>query len=293
MIILNNNFEYKIHNVNKDREGRVIICDLEVIGVARFLMVNIYGPNQDKPNMFENVFKLMERDGIRNWNIGGDWNLVMNQHLDTWNYKSSNNPNSTKIVKQYTERFDLIDTWRDSNGTIKNYTWFRKNPDKAARIDFFLISPSILNILSGSYIKVKYRSDHCKIGLNLFQDQSERGKGLWKLNSSLLNDPILISKIKDEILLMIEVHACTPYDPKFIKNYKNGLPELIITIEQFWEVLLTKLTGTLISYAANSKRKRIQRENKLIKEIEDLDHLFILNMTDKVLEQEITKKIKN
>ena len=76
------------------------------------------------------------------------------------------------------------------------------------------------------------------------------------------------------------------------KNYKNGLPELIITIEQFWEVLLTKLRETLISYAANSKRKRIQRENKLIKEFEDLDHLFILNMTDKVLEQEITKKNK-
>ena len=139
---------------------------------------------------------------------------------------------------------------------------------------------------------MKYRSDHCKIGLNLFQDQSERGTSLWKLNSSLLNDPILISKIKDKILLMIEVHTCTPHDPNFIKNYKNELPELMITIEQFWEVLLTKLRGTLISYAANNKRKRIQRENKLVKEIEDLDHLFLLNMTDEILEQEITEKNK-
>ena len=62
-------------------------------------MVNIYGPNQDKPIFFENVFKLMEKDGIRNWIIGGDWNLVVNQHLDPWNYKSLNNPNSTNIVK--------------------------------------------------------------------------------------------------------------------------------------------------------------------------------------------------
>ena len=63
MIILNNNFEYKIHKVNKEIKGRYIICDLEIIGVARFLMVNIYGPNKDNPVFFDTLFNLIEKDG--------------------------------------------------------------------------------------------------------------------------------------------------------------------------------------------------------------------------------------
>ena len=56
MIISNNNFEYKINKVYKDNEGRYIIVDLEIIGVARFLMINIYGPNKDNLSFYNNLF---------------------------------------------------------------------------------------------------------------------------------------------------------------------------------------------------------------------------------------------
>ena len=176
MMILNNNFEYKINKVIKDNEGRYIICDIEIKGVARFLMVNIYGPNKDNPIFYKKIFNIISSEGITNWIIVGDWNLVLNQNLDTWNYKSVNNPNSTRVVKQLMEKHELIDIWRDSNINDRNYTWFRQNPTKAARLDFFLISSSILNIFSESYIKIKYRSDHCKIGICLFQDNQKGEK---------------------------------------------------------------------------------------------------------------------
>ena len=53
MTIINNNFEYKIHNVTKDVNGRFILCDIELPGVARFLNLNIYGHNQDNPLFFK------------------------------------------------------------------------------------------------------------------------------------------------------------------------------------------------------------------------------------------------
>ena len=255
-------------------------------------MVNIYGPNKDNPIFYKKIFNIISNEGITNWIIVGDWNLVLNQNLDTWNYKSVNNPNSTRVVKQLMEKNELIDIWRDSNINDRNYTWFRQNPTKAARLDFFLISSSILNIFSEAYIKFKYRSDHCKIGICLFQDNSERGKGLWKLNSTLLNDPVLKKKIKEDIALMIQVHTCTPYNPEYLNKTIKFIPELMISIELFWEVLLTKLRGTIISHAANIKRIRMQRENKLIKDLELLDHLYILNMNDKQIEQEIKEKNK-
>ena len=66
MIILNNNFEYKIHNVTKDNEGRFIICDLEIVGLARSLMINVYGPNKDSPMFYENIFAIINKGGIKN-----------------------------------------------------------------------------------------------------------------------------------------------------------------------------------------------------------------------------------
>ena len=137
MIILNNNFEYKIHNVYKDNEGRYIICDLEIKGVARLLMVNIYGPNKDNPQFFDKLFNILNKEGITNWIITGDWKLVLNQGMDTYNYKTINIPNATNAVKQYIERYDLIDIWRETNLNSKTFTWYRQNPNKAARLDFF------------------------------------------------------------------------------------------------------------------------------------------------------------
>ena len=87
--------------------------------MARFLLANIHGPNQDKPVFYEQIFKSLEDEGIVYWIIVGDWNLVMDQNLDTWNYKSTNNPSSIKIVKQNMERFNLLDIWREFNPLIK------------------------------------------------------------------------------------------------------------------------------------------------------------------------------
>ena len=64
----------------------------------------------------------------------------------------------------------------------------------------------------------------------------------------------------------------------------------MIKIELFWDVLLTRLRGTIISYASKIKRDRNKKENNLIKDLDNLNHLFILNMDDKQLKDEINKK---
>ena len=41
LIAIGNNFEYKIHNTKYSSNGRFIILDIEVIDIARFLLINI------------------------------------------------------------------------------------------------------------------------------------------------------------------------------------------------------------------------------------------------------------
>ena len=191
------------------------------------------------------------------------------------------------------EKHNLIDIWRKANPSKKKYTWFRTNPTKAARLDYFIISSSLLDIYADSSIFFKYRSDHCKIGLSLHMDINLKGKGLWKLNAELFKNDELIQQIEEGILLMVEIHACTPYSPEFVKKYDNNIITFMVSIDTFWEVILTHLRRFFISFAARKKRERSNREDKLIKEIQSLDELFILDMTDVILENNLNEKKGN
>ena len=189
----------------------------------------------------------------------GDWNLVLKQELDTFNYIHSNNPNSSTTLKDYIKKYNLIDIWRKANPDKEKFSWFRKSPLKAARLDFFIITTTLLDIFADTYIAFRYRSDHCKVGLKFHLDKTEKGKGFWKLNSDLLNDSDLIMKIEDGILLMVEIHACTPYNPEFVKIFNINEIQFMISIDIFWEVLLSHLRGIFISNAAKKKRQIEQR----------------------------------
>ena len=87
LVAKGNNFEYKCHGGMLDRQGRYVILDIELIGVARILLVNIYAPNEDDPTFFENLFEIIESFDTKNLILCGDWNLVMDYDLDTLNYK--------------------------------------------------------------------------------------------------------------------------------------------------------------------------------------------------------------
>ena len=44
--MINNNFEYKVHNIRKDNLGNYIIVDITIEG-ERMTLANIYGPTTD------------------------------------------------------------------------------------------------------------------------------------------------------------------------------------------------------------------------------------------------------
>ena len=208
--------------------------------------------------------------------------------MDTYNYIKENNPISSKILKDFMKRHNLINIWRKNNPDKKKFTWFRPSPQKAGRLDYFIISPSILDIYADAYISYKYRSDHCKIGIKLHLDKSVKGKGTWKLNSDLLKNSDLTKQI-DGILLMIEIHACTPYNPEFVKTFATNEISFMVSIDIFWEVLLAHLRGIFISNAAKMKRERSNRECILTIEIENLDELYTLDNSDINLEKLLKK----
>ena len=122
LIALNNNFEFSIHRREIDEKGRYIVLDIELIGVVRFLLINLYAPNEDNPIFFQKLFTIMGDCDTKNLIMVGDWNLVLDYDKDTYNYKKHNNIKSVKLIRQFIDRLDLIDIWRNTHENERQYT---------------------------------------------------------------------------------------------------------------------------------------------------------------------------
>ena len=75
--------------------------------------MNIYGPNDDSPDSFQNIHGALKEIGNETIVICGDFNLVQNQDLDTYNYVNINNPRAKNKVSNLKEELNMVDPFRE------------------------------------------------------------------------------------------------------------------------------------------------------------------------------------
>ncbi|MEW8548783.1 MAG: reverse transcriptase domain-containing protein, partial [Candidatus Thiodiazotropha sp.] len=199
MVLFNNNFEYEVGKIIRDADGNYIILEV-TIGGKKIILVNIYGPNDDKPQFYKEIkLKILslENDHVI---LCGDWNLVLDQEMDTENYVNINNPRARAVVLDFLLEDNYVDAWRVLNEGKKSYTWRKFNPErKQSRLDYFLLSEELFQYVMDCSILSGYRTDHSGVLLKLKLEENDRGRGYWKFNNSLLKDTEYIKKIKDTI----------------------------------------------------------------------------------------------
>ena len=168
-IFLNKNLDYKIMNQISDPNGNFLLLDIEILD-KKITLGCIYAPNRDDPE-FINLIKtyLLDCDN-ENIILVGDWNLLLNPLQDGWGYKHINNPRARAKLLDMTIELNLIDVWRKQHPNDSIFTWHKKRNNKIiqkGRLDFFLVSQSIYNLITFSDILPGYRSDHSIISLNV------------------------------------------------------------------------------------------------------------------------------
>ena len=271
-VLFNNNFEFKIKNVDRDINGNYIIILLTVMG-KDLLLVNIYGPNKDNPIFYDTInekIKEYEKHGLV---IVGDWNLVLDPHYDYNNYKHINNPKATEAVERIISDHSLTDVWRENNPEIRRFTWRKSSPLKQSRLDFFLLCDHLLLNYRDSDIIPGYRSDHSMIILKLTFGEDIKHNNYWKFNSSLLRDGQYAKEINDVIDNTILEYSTNALDKDTIQDTLLDEIDLTISDKLFLDFLLMKIRGKTIGYATARKKKAVEKENELIKEIENLEKL--------------------
>ena len=241
---------FDVLNTVKDDGGRTLLVTLK-INESIITLVNIYGPNIDDDSFFVELHNLMIEHGEEPYIIGGDFNTILDPKFDKFPNLTQNHPKCVKVVKDIISDFELIDIWRSLNSTQLKYTWMSHDCKIGSRIDYFLVSESLVTSVVNCDISFGYKTDHSLISLSLLKSVVKRGPGFWKLNTSLLANKEDVQIIRNEINAVL--HETEYTDP-----------------QKIWEFLKFKVRQKFIQISKQKKRHRQEKLARLESDINDL-----------------------
>ena len=70
-------------------------------------LVNLYGPNEDRPQFYENLKQKIDEFETEQVIICGDWNLILDPEMDSFNYLHVNNSRARRFVLNLTDDDNL------------------------------------------------------------------------------------------------------------------------------------------------------------------------------------------
>ena len=269
-VLLNNTFDFKVNLIEIDPLGNFIILKLNTMEKI-ITLINVYGPNRDNPEFYAQINQKIEQYNLTNIIWAGDWNLVLNPHVDYHNYKHNNNPRAQEKVNEVMNEKDLIDIWREMNPEIPQYTWRKNRPLQQSRLDFFLISDTLLSFVKDSRIVHGYRSDHSFVTVEFELKKEEKKTNFWKFNSLLLKEPDCIKEIKETITRIKHQYMLPVYNAEKIDDIPNNELQFNISDKLFLDVLLMEIRKTVIRYSIQKKKKDIDKEKQLEEEISTIE----------------------
>ena len=158
--------------------------------------VCLYGYNSDNPTLFGEIFQCIVSFSNTSLLLCGDWNVVQDKSIDTYNIIHTRNPNSHKKIEELIETFELLDPWRTCFPEERKHTWRQSSPIKQSRLDYFLVTEDLFSLMKNTKIISGYKTDHSAILFTFSASLAKRGRGYWKFNSQLLRDLNYVEKVK-------------------------------------------------------------------------------------------------
>lgn len=196
-IIFKRNLSYKILEIAKDTEGRILAIKLQV-NDQQVVLANVYAPNSDQPQFFINAFSIIEQLGKLPMIVAGDFNTVLSISSDIKGGAQSTHKKCTAFLNEYMVQNDLVDVWRLRNPEIFQSTFVRTKPHiLMERIDYILISSYLVQNVMDAHILPSFFSDHALLNLRIVSGFPPPGKGYWKMNVSLLEDKTVIARVSE------------------------------------------------------------------------------------------------
>ena len=163
------------------------------------------------------------------------WSQTVQRNKKGGNATTHRNP--LKKVQNIANSLDLIDVCRTLNPDGKRFTWRRTKPEVHCRLDYFMISSSLITAITNADILPGYRTDHSLITIHFAGNNNPRGPGFWKLNTSFQLDSEYIEIIKKTI------------DEVSMENRNNDDVDVVL----LWDTMTMQILSRSLKYAREKK----------------------------------------
>ena len=213
-------------------------------GTKTFTLVNVYAPNKDDPEFLGKVIEYALSFACEDIFFGGDFNTVLDVKRGGTN--TNNHKQSVKKIEEIMANLDPTDIWRDLHPQDSVSTWRQRTPEAHCRLDFFLISQGMVTCVANAEISPGYKMDHSMITISINTNTHPRGRGFWKLNTSL-NDKEYVNQIKETITEVLQEYESD-----------NAVDDSLL-----WEMIKLKIRECSLKYAGIKKAKRKNTEAEL------------------------------
>ena len=203
----NNKFSHKLEKITRDQNGRVLIIDFST-DARSYTIINFYNSNSESDQLqsiatLNDLLDMHNADNDRHFILSGDMNLYFDTSLDALGGHPSLKNKSLLALINLLEKLDVCDIFRIRNPNKKRFTFRQKNRNKTSihrRLDYIFLSNSLQEFANNTDMLPSILSDHSPVILSLNEDKdTNRGRGIWKFNNSLLSIENFQNGVNDTI----------------------------------------------------------------------------------------------
>lgn len=182
MILIHKSIPLQIEGVIDDSNGRFLIIQGRLLS-TQVNLINIYGPNNDDVNFFNDLFlRITALPG--KYIIAGDFNCVLDPRKDRSLAVDSTHTRSRKALHCFIKELNLIDIWRHLNPSKKEFSCYSSTHKSYSRIDYFLVSAKLLSNIRGCHYNSIVISDHAAVSMIYVKPKSPK----WRFQTKWMQD---------------------------------------------------------------------------------------------------------
>ncbi len=197
--------DIQINNTISDEEGNYLLLEAK-LGEIPTLLISVYGPNQDSPEFWINLFTKADELNYEHVLYLGDLNVTLDPKMDNYNYSGFQNPRTRRLINKLIDEDEICDTFRRLHPNTKEYTYKQfsmggRDRIRRARLYMALATPNLMNNITHVTHVPAFRKDldHGTLLIEVNFDSFKPGKGYFRTPPHIHTDPDYIEQINKTI----------------------------------------------------------------------------------------------
>ncbi len=203
--MIHKSIPFQMDGIIQDPSGRYLIVQGKFL-TKPLNLVNIYGPNDDIPKFYSNLFLTLSTfSGF--YVMGGDFNCTLDPIRDRSSGLDQSHKQTRKTLHYFIKDLNLVEIWRQLHPKDIQYSCFSRTHQSYSRIDYFLISATIMSYITDCSYDSIVISDHAPILLTYIDPKLLGNPPKWRFHPKWLLDDQFNKQIKQQIDMYFDINT--------------------------------------------------------------------------------------